>query len=627
MPVGRVVLPGHTGDSLWKKAATAIVYQETIGGVAYTIAVSGYTSQVIANQAAALGTDQIILNAATVYVAALGGGEIYVEGAGYNLAATWNVAVYISVRGAGWAAILNYNAGGNCITFTGNNAKVKDLKIVIVAGAGGVGTRPNGIIADTRTNLEVSGVWVVGDQTVTSDASDVRQCGILLDTVTESVIQDNVFEEHKRHGMSVINSTCNKFTNNTSKLNTQYGFNAATSTENIISGNNLFTNLVHGILLATDCNDNIITGNHCEGNGGIGLYLVTTCNNNTLTGNHVEGSTLSGINVGGGCINVTITGNTCIGNTHHGISVTGGDDCTVVGNTCNDNLNNGIRVTSHQSSTISGNTCKGNTDHGLSLEASHNNTITGNTCSQNIKHGVLIDDSNDNTVAGNSCNGNDSGDTNTYSGITVTDISLDNTIRSNTCNDNDAYGIDIDDANSARNWVKNNQLRGNGTRGFNDAGTDTKLATLRKQFVQGTTFISADGSAKGWEINAEADFAVALEQLPLEVQQVVRVKIWAVALGAPAGGGGQMHLDIVIQAGADDLAYTTENISLANFDSVTTDYVNTDVVHWSVDSGDDANIDTLVGGMSLECKVNGGTAVAPDGATNATFRVMEIEVV
>ena len=60
---------------------------------------------------------------------------------------------------------------------------------------------------------------------------------------------------------------------------------------------------------------------------------------------------------------------------------------------------------------------------------------------------------------------------------------------------------------------------------------------------------------------------------------------------------------------------------------MTTNYVATDVVHWSMDATDDANIDHLVGGMSLECKINGAAADPPDEATNATFRILEIEYV
>jgi hypothetical protein len=43
-----------------------------------------------------------------------------------------------------------------------------------------------------------------------------------------------------------------------------------------------------------------------------------------------------------------------------------------------------------------------------------------------------------------------------------------------------------------------------------DTGTDTKLATLVLPFVSGTTFLSADGAAWGWEIDAAGEYAIAL---------------------------------------------------------------------------------------------------------------------
>jgi len=68
-------------------------------------------------------------------------------------------------------------------------------------------------------------------------------------------------------------------------------------------------------------------------------------------------------------------------------------------------------------------------------------------------------------------------------------------------------------------------------------------------------------------------------------------------------------------------------VALANFDSVTTDYVANDVVHWSCDSGDDADIGSMVGGMSIEFKVIYEGGADPDGATNAVFRTVEVEYV
>ena len=91
-----------------------------------------------------------------------------------------------------------------------------------------------------------------------------------------------------------------------------------------------------------------------------------------------------------------------------------------------------------------------------------------------------------------------------------------------------------------------------------------------------------------------------------------------------------MHLDLLFNAGGSLEAYNlaANSWTLANFDGEEADYVNTNVIHWVVEDGDVGNeISNLLGGDSLELKVNGGTAVAPDGATNATFRVVEVEFV
>jgi len=248
-----------------------------------------------------------------------------------------------------------------------------------------------------------------------------------------------------------------------------------------------------------------------------------------------------------------------------------------------------------------------------------------------------IDDSDNNTIVGNTCNENDVLNAGSYDGINITDVSLDNIIHSNTCNDNDRYGINIDDVRSLRNWVKNNQLIGNTSGPFNDSTANlTKLATKTFPFIAGgdaegiavwTSFVSASASAKGWSVTGADDWAVALSQLPLELQQVVRIKIWAVALGAPIDTGGQMHLDALLNAGASNLAYTTETVGVTGFDGVEADYVATDVVHWLIDAGDDADVNDLAGGMSIECKVIYAAGADPDGATNAILRAVEIEYV
>lgn len=438
-----------------RTAATAIVFQGLIAGVLNTVAVQGDDGAVIANQATALNTDNIIFNAATIYVAALGGGEIYVEEAGYNLAATWNVSVYIAVRGAGWATILNYDAGGNCITFTGNNAKVRDLKIVIVAGAGGAGTRPNCIFADTLTNIEVRGVWGIGDQTVGDDGSNQRQCGLVFDAVTESKTLNNRFENHRQNGIRLEA--------------VDYSF---------INDNICLDNLDIGQLIINSDN-NAITDNTCEGNASDGIRTFS-CNTNIINGNR-----------------------------------------------CNGNTESGIFVFSSPNNTVTGNSCQGNTLNGIRFNNAQNNTITGNTCQGNTQNGLQLDDSSDNTVVGNTCNDNDSDNTGTYSGIHITDVSLDNMVHSNTCNDNDNYGIDIDDVRALRNWVKNNQLRGNTTGAFNDGGTDTKTPFINVLAPSPDAFI---GTHAVQQMLDAVDTIIRFEvPIPREFQEAVTVEVILVA--------------------------------------------------------------------------------------------------
>jgi len=169
---------------------------------------------------------------------------------------------------------------------------------------------------------------------------------------------------------------------------------------------------------------------------------------------------------------------------------------------------------------------------------------------------------------------------------------------------NDDYGIEITAATCDGNLVKENYFSGNVTGVFLDSGTDTRLATKVFEFiaggdVEGTAtwgqLFSSTAIPKGWSISGAEDWAVALGQLPLELQQIVRIKIWGVALGAPLGGGGQMHLEIIMNAEVDDTPFTTEHVALANFDSETTDYINRDIVHWICDASDDVDIGDMTG--------------------------------
>lgn len=131
--------PSRSGGTIGgdRKAATAIVYQDIVGGVASTVAVQGDDGSLIAIQASALNTDQIILNAAIAYVNGLGGGSIFIEQSTYNLGASIVPTASLKIYGTGIATVLN----GGAITHAFDINGVSDIHILDLAcqtTAGGI---------------------------------------------------------------------------------------------------------------------------------------------------------------------------------------------------------------------------------------------------------------------------------------------------------------------------------------------------------------------------------------------------------------------------------------------------------------------------------------------------------
>lgn len=160
---------------------------------------------------------------------------------------------------------------------------------------------------------------------------------------------------------------------------------------------------------------------------------------------------------------------------------------------------------------------------------------------------------------------------------------------------------------------------------ISDSGTGTILPTLKLQFVDGTTFLSDETSGPlGWEIDADTEYAITLGHLPLEVQQVVRWKIWATSIVAEADA---MRLHVKGYGGASNEAYTTETVDVADHPSTTTNFAANDVIYWVLDSGDDTDIDDMLGGDQVTIKVLHEGVGNGDCATDAVFTCAEIEYV
>ncbi len=600
MPTGRVILPAHVGDSLWKRAATAIVYQQTIGGVSYTVAIDASTSAVIAIQAMALNTDQIIINATVVYVNALGGGEIYIEQGTYNLGAQVVTTTGITIKGAGidvTTLILQAGVFQNVIEAVGTDG-VHLTNIVI-------------------RDLTVNPNWTVNPtQGVAGEPDEWDQNGIHLRYVDNALVENVRAYDCSWSGIQVYRCT--------------YMTYAFCKVEQVHW---------HGLQFWSDVQHSLIIGCEVINAGNIGIVAEMTETIGTsdcrLIGNTVDTCRV-GLSIH--ATTLCLIADNSIKNSadvaaivNAGIRIFASTHFQVTGNIIEDSEAQGILVLDSTPAVVSSdgliadNVIQTCVNDGIRTESAATRIIISNnhidTCSLN---GIDIAGSSEINVLGNFLYNS------TRRGILIFEDATQVVVDNNFIDTAGTAGIELLGAGTDEIIIGYNRTINVPVVIIDGAGGTVRLPSKAFQFIQGTTFISADGSAKGWEINAEADMAVALGQLPLKVQQVVRLKIWAVALGAPAGAGGQMHLDILFNAGGSLEAYNlaANSWTLANFDGEEADYVNTDVIHWVVEDGDVGNeLLNLLGGDSLALKVNGGTAVAPDGATNATFRVIEVEYV
>lgn len=398
------------------------------------------------------------------------------------------------------------------------------------------------------------------------------------------------------------------------------GIKLLTCDFNTILGNTCQGNGLQGIFLH-DSDNNVISGNTCQGNIDDGIYLYLS-DNNTITGNNCQGNDDAIDMVSSN--NNTVSDNTFQGSYYYGIHLDGSINNTIVGNTCQGNNSRGIFLDdASNSNTVSGNTSQGNGKDGIYIIASNSNTISGNTCQGNKDHGIYIrDNSDNNTVVGNTCLENSQGTTNTCDDIYLTNSDYNN-IQANTCRagalaKKPRYGINISDATCDGNRAIDNDLHddGFGTAPFNDAGTGTRLATYVVPFSDGL-----DPQDSGFLLDADTEYARAWLRLPAEVQQVVRMKIYARAVVLSAAA---MRLEINANGGADNEAYNTHATAAPNTPSTSTNFAADDVIFWTLTA---AGIVALLGGDTVEVKVLHEAAGDSDVATNAYIRTVEIEYV
>ena len=176
--------PARGGGTLGadRKAATALVFQDVVAGVASTVAIQGDDGSIIAIQATALNTDQVIINAAIVYVNGLGGGSVFVDEGTYNLGA--NVALLTSVYlyGSGVATILTILAATDvCIDVNAViNVRIAHLSVATT----GVGANDALQVRGASIAIEIENVYCLASGqdalSIAAASSEVYVHGCLL---------------------------------------------------------------------------------------------------------------------------------------------------------------------------------------------------------------------------------------------------------------------------------------------------------------------------------------------------------------------------------------------------------------------------------------------------------------
>lgn len=270
---------------------------------------------------------------------------------------------------------------------------------------------------------------------------------------------------------------------------------------------------------------------------------------------------------------------------------------------------------------IIGNEISGNVGYGARLRGAHRTSFIGNRIGGNTGTSGVLATGNNLIITGNEFNGIN---------VELYNLYIDSGVTSALITNNQFQGATTACIRniSTGATIKNNKY--STVTPLSDTGTGTILASKTFQFTEPIIGAIVVVSPTGVDVDAATEGALVWGQLPIDVQQVMRIRVWAVATGGPIGAGGQMHLAITFNAGAANATYNTATKSwtLADFDGTDTDYVTNDVVSWViVDANVGNELKNLVAGDSFEFFALYNAGADPDGATDAVFRCIEIEYV
>jgi hypothetical protein len=512
--------------------------------------------------------DDVQINAAIAYVGGLGGGTIHLAQGSYDIAANITMdQADVILQGEGWDTklILANSADVHVITIAANNCTVRDLKID-GNNANQTPTNGNGIqiTGGVPTKAHVSHVWIHEPHT-----------GVGGSYATQITVDHCFIEEAAGDGINMGHCPACK-----------------------ILYNHLYDIEAQGIYVQgtdTDTTRYDIIGNY-----------VDTCN--TENAIYVCDSGLAGQPIGWIVADNFVTGATTAGRA--GIKINNGSFGIVANNVCWIN-ERGISIGSSSNTrivqhvTVNDNIVYKNEGPGIWLGAENG----GVTRDLNIHDNLIYD------------NGDGGG---TDDGIFLGDNATDVHLHHNVLEDNNRYGISISATGTSNIIAQYNTFTNNGTGAFLDSSNSATIHSFTMPFIAGTTRLDTAGAAWGYEIDANAEYAVANGRVPRDCQQSVRLLIQANSIILEAHG---MELEIVGQGGGDNEAYNAEAIAVASKGSASTNFAANDQVYWLLTASDDADIDDFVGGDLIAIKVLHEAADGDNCATDAVFVSCTVEYV
>lgn len=228
-----------------------------------------------------------------------------------------------------------------------------------------------------------------------------NEIGIKLISSDDNQIMSVECNFNQKDGIKLEQSSGNWITSNNCSTN-QYGIRLKPfSNNNIIVGNELFTNDQAGIHISDDSNYNFVMENFIKWSDRYGIY-VHDANFNTINSNDISNSTETGIVVRRSD-SITISDNAVIRN-EIGISIWISEDCTIQNNTLSYNYDVGITIQDADGNTIKDNIITRNYETGIRLDAK-SNILSGNKILHN-EDGIEVYSTIGNRVISNTIYGN-----------------------------------------------------------------------------------------------------------------------------------------------------------------------------------------------------------------------------